>query len=262
MNRLVRYQTTYGTTEVGVADSEGAVFEASEGLRDADGSLTVPPAGAKVGDLENLDLLPPIQPSKVFGIGVNYARHVAEMGLQPPEEPFLFLKTPNSLLGSRGAIERPAEVEELHFEGELAVVIGRSAKNVAAKDWRSVVLGYTVANDITVREWQRNDGQWVRAKCADTFLPLGPVIATDLPDPEDARIRSWVNGELRQDGSTSDCIFGLGELISYVTRWLRLEPGDVIITGTPEGVGPLVDADHVTIEIEGIGSLSNRVVQL
>lgn len=212
--------------------------------------------------LPDVRLLSPVLPSKVVAIGKNYADHVAEMvtgtDATPPEKPLVFLKPSTSVIGPRDVIRLPAESELVHFEGELAVVISQPAKDVPRERAFDVVLGYTCANDVTARDLQQADGQWTRGKGFDSFCPLGPWIETVL-DPGDLRLRTSVNGALKQDGRTSQLIHDVPTLIAYTSRIMTLLPGDVIITGTPAGVGPIVDGDTVTVEIEGIGALTNPV---
>lgn len=212
--------------------------------------------------LPDVRLLSPVLPSKVVAIGKNYAEHAAEMVTgddpTPPAQPLIFLKPSTSVIGTGDAIRLPADSDEVHFEGELAVVIGRPAKDVTPERAFEVVLGYTAANDVSARDLQRSDGQWTRAKGFDSFCPLGPWIET-VVDPTDLRLRTSVNGVLKQDGRTSDLVHAIPTLIAYVTRVMTLLPGDVILTGTPAGVGPIVDGDTVSVEIEGIGTLSNSV---
>jgi 2-keto-4-pentenoate hydratase/2-oxohepta-3-ene-1,7-dioic acid hydratase in catechol pathway len=217
------------------------------------------PPGRVVGKLADLALLPPCDPRTIVCAGSNYAGQLAEKGRPWPTQPPLFLKAPNAIVGPEADILRPAEVRRLEYEGELAVVIGRTARNVPAKCATDVVLGYTCANDVTAHDW-RADGQWTRAKSADTFCPLGPWIETDVPDPCALRITTRLGGQVVQEGSTSDMIFGVGELLAFVTRWITLEPGDVLLTGSPAGVGPMVPGDAVEVEISGIGTLRNTVV--
>jgi 2-keto-4-pentenoate hydratase/2-oxohepta-3-ene-1,7-dioic acid hydratase in catechol pathway len=217
-------------------------------------------SGEVIGAWADLPHLPPCVPSKVICVGRNYAGHIREMGRDFPEEPFAFLKGPNTVVGDGASIRRPSQVERFDFEGELAMVIGRRASKAAATDLEEVVLGYTNANDLTVRDWQVEGRQWFRAKSSDTFCPLGPFIETEVPDPENLALRTWVNGELRQDGRTDDLVFGLGQLLEYLTATVTLEPGDVVLTGTPGGVGPLVPGDVVEVGIDGLGVLRNDVV--
>lgn len=202
-----------------------------------------------------------LAPEKILGIGRNYRAHAAEMGAEVPAEPLVFLKAPSSLLAPGGRIVRPAGWERVDYEGELGVIIGRRARHVAAE--RALedgyVLGYTCVNDVTVRDMQKRDGQWWRAKGLDTFCPVGPRIVREF-DPSDVRVQTRVNGELRQDARTSAMIFSVPELIAYISRYMTLEPGDLITTGTPEGVGDLRPGARVSVEIEGVGALENTVV--
>lgn len=205
-------------------------------------------------------LLAPVIPTKVVCVGKNYADHAAEMGSDVPERPILFLKPPTSVVGPLRAVRYPRDSHEVHHEAELAVVIGKVTRNVDIEDVRPHILGYTAANDVTARDLQRLDGQWTRAKGYDTFCPLGPAIDTDLDPQESLSIICRVNGEVRQSGVTSDMVFGVGELVSYISRVMTLLPGDVVLTGTPEGVGPVEPGDRMEVEIEGIGTLINPVV--
>jgi 2-keto-4-pentenoate hydratase/2-oxohepta-3-ene-1,7-dioic acid hydratase in catechol pathway len=203
--------------------------------------------------VEEIDLVP----SKIIGIGQNYRAHAAEMGKGVPEEPLMFLKPRSALLGDGGQIVRPA-FDQVHFEGELGVVIGQRAKSVAHERALDYVMGFTCINDVTVRDLQKKDGQWTRAKGFDTFCPLGPRIVAGL-DPTRLRITTRVNGVVRQDSSTSDMIFDVATLIAFVSAHMTLEVGDVITTGTPSGVGNLASGDRVEVEIEGVGVLANTV---
>src|SRR5687767_13019908 len=196
-------------------------------------------------------------PGKIIGIGQNYRAHAAEMGKGIPEEPLMFLKPRSALLADGGQIVRPP-YDQVHFEGELGVVIGQRARSVARERALDYVMGLTCVNDVTVRDLQKKDGQWTRAKGFDTFCPLGPRIVAGL-DPSNLRITTRVNGVVKQDSSTSDLIFDVPSLIAFVSQHMTLEPGDVISTGTPSGVGPLSPGDVVEVEIEGIGVLRNPV---
>lgn len=208
--------------------------------------------------LEEARLLAPCLPSKVVGIGLNYRAHAAETGAEPPAEPMFFYKPSTSVAGPGAEIVRPKGCERLDYEGELAVVIGAVAKSVARDRWRDVVLGYTCAVDATARDFQMRDLQWGRAKGFDTSGPIGPWVETGL-DPGNVRLVTRVNGEVKQDENTSDLIFGVPALIEFVSSYVTLLPGDVIMTGTPSGVGPLQDGDRVEVEIEGIGTLAVSV---
>ena len=224
-------------------------------------------AGIKLLDqqyrLEDVRLLAPVLPrSKVVAIGRNYAAHAAEMGNDVPAEPLMFLKPNTSVIGPNDPIQYPPQTGNLHFEGELAVVIGRICRDVPAEQATDVIHGYTIANDVTARDLQRSDGQWSRAKGFDTFCPLGPWIETDL-DPQHfidgVRVQTHLNGELQQDGSTADMIFDIPQLVAHISSVMTLLPGDVILTGTPEGVGPMQVGDEVEISIAGLGTLTNPV---
>ncbi|WP_205474282.1 fumarylacetoacetate hydrolase family protein [Nocardioides sp. SYSU D00038] len=215
--------------------------------------------------LADVRLLAPVLPrSKVVGIGRNYAAHAAEMGNDVPEEPLMFLKPNTSVVGPGDPVFYPPQTSELHYEGELAVVIGRICRDVPAEQATDVIHGYTIANDVTARDLQRRDGQFTRAKGFDSFCPLGPWIETDL-DPHDfaegRAVQTYLNGELVQDGSTSDLIFDVPALVAHVSSVMTLLPGDVILTGTPEGVGPMQVGDEVEVSIAGLGSLTNKVAQ-
>jgi 2-keto-4-pentenoate hydratase/2-oxohepta-3-ene-1,7-dioic acid hydratase in catechol pathway len=198
-------------------------------------------------------------PTKIIGIGANYRAHVREMGHALPEEPLMFLKPPSALILDGAAIERPAGYERVDFEGELGVVIGTRARRVARERALEVVAGYTCVNDVTVRDLQRKDVQWTRAKGFDTFCPVGPRIVGGL-DPSRLRVITRVDGRVRQDSPTSDLIFDVPSLIAFVSAHMTLEPGDIISTGTPAGVGNLEPGSVVEIEIEGIGVLRNPVI--
>ena len=198
------------------------------------------------------------RPSKVLCVGRNYAAHAKEMGSDIPKEPLLFLKPSTSLIESGGAIVLPKQSTRVEYEAELAIVIGKRAKNVSRKDALDHVFGYTCACDVTARDLQRSDGQWSRAKGFDTFCPLGPHIETEL-DPKDLLIVCSVNGETKQDARTSGMIFDVPTLIEFMSASMTLEVGDVLLTGTPEGVGPIAPGDRVEVEIDGIGTLEALV---
>ena len=218
-----------------------------------------PATASESRSLDGLRLLAPVIPGKIVAIGRNYAAHAKELGNEVPGEPILFLKPPSALLDPGAAIVRPAASERVDFEGELALVVGRRAKDVPPDSWRDCILGFTCANDVTARDLQRRDVQFTRGKGFDTFCPLGPWIETEL-DPSDLSIQTIVNGEVRQDGRTSQMVFDCGSLVTFVSSIMTLEPGDVILTGTPAGVGPLQAQATVRVEIEGIGVLENVVV--
>jgi 2-keto-4-pentenoate hydratase/2-oxohepta-3-ene-1,7-dioic acid hydratase in catechol pathway len=206
------------------------------------------------------DLLPPVMPSKIICVGRNYREHVQELGNEIPAEPLLFFKPPSSLLRPGGAVVLPKISERVDFEGELALVIGRRTRNLQPEDnWREVLRGFTLANDISARDLQKKDVQWARAKGFDTFCPVGPVVSDDLDPDAGVTIETRVNGELRQQASTDDLIFSLPILLCHISAAFTLEPGDLILTGTPSGVGPLKPGDRVEVSLSGIGVLANTV---
>jgi 2-keto-4-pentenoate hydratase/2-oxohepta-3-ene-1,7-dioic acid hydratase in catechol pathway len=215
--------------------------------------------GDRVGSLDEIRLLAPVVPSKIICVGRNYREHAAEFSNPVPDEPLLFLKPPSAIVGSGEDVIYPTLSRRLDHEAELVVVIGRAAHRVRSSEAWSVVGGYTCGNDVTARDIQKSDGQWTRGKGFQTFCPLGPWVETDF-DPADVRVTCTVNGDTRQDGRTRAMIFDIPYLIEYISRFSRLEPGDVIMTGTPEGVGAVEVGDTMTIEVEGLGSLVNRVV--
>jgi len=208
---------------------------------------------------ESALLLSPVIPTKVIGVGKNYAGHAAEMGGEIPDEPIIFSKPATSVIGPEAAVVIPPDSNEVHHEAELAVVVGKVSRLVAPEDAGTHILGYTAANDVTARDLQSRDGQWTRAKGFDTFCPLGPAIETEL-DPQGLMVSCRVNGDLRQEATTDDMVFGVAELLSFVSRVMTLLPGDVILTGTPSGVGPVFPGDIMEVEVERIGVLRNRVV--
>ncbi len=207
-------------------------------------------------------LLPPVTPSKIVCVGRNYRDHAKELGNEVPAEPLLFFKPPSSLLAPGGVVQMPPAAARVDFEGELALVIGRRASKLKADaDWRSYVRGYTVANDVTARDLQKKDGQWTRAKGFDTFCPVGPFVSDEVDPEVGLTVETRVNGELRQHGSTTDFIFSIPALLEYITAAITLEPGDLLLTGTPAGVGPLAAGDRVEVLIGGLGVLSNTFAQ-
>jgi 2-keto-4-pentenoate hydratase/2-oxohepta-3-ene-1,7-dioic acid hydratase in catechol pathway len=233
--------------------SEGSVVDAGSDLF----NLAANRSGGSL-DLDRLDLLLPVIPGKIVAVGRNYADHAKELGNDTPTEPIIFLKPPSSLLDPEATIVRPPASQRVDFEGELVIVIGKQARNVQKAQWRDFVLGFTCGNDVTARDLQKKDGQWTRGKSFDTFCPLGPCIETDL-DPSNLRLSTRVNGQARQQESTALMIFDCAFLVEFVTAVMTLDPGDVILTGTPAGIGPMQSGDVVEVEIEGIGTLRNRV---
>jgi 2-keto-4-pentenoate hydratase/2-oxohepta-3-ene-1,7-dioic acid hydratase in catechol pathway len=210
--------------------------------------------------LADVRLLAPVIPrSKVVCVGRNYAAHAAELGNDVPTQPMIFLKPNTSVIGPRDGIVYPEQTNDLHFEGELAIVIGRICRDLPKERVNEVIFGYTIANDVTARDLQKSDGQWARAKGYDTFCPLGPWISTEL-DASDLRVSTELNGEPKQDGRTSQFIFDIPEVLAYITSFTTLLPGDVVLTGTPAGVGPMLPGDEVSVSVEGIGTLTNKVI--
>ncbi|UCD15844.1 MAG: fumarylacetoacetate hydrolase family protein [Candidatus Omnitrophota bacterium] len=204
-------------------------------------------------------LLAPAVPSKIVCVGLNYKDHAAELKMKMPSEPIIFLKPPTSVIGHNCQIIYPPGVGRVDYEAELAVVIGRRAKSVSAGEVTKYILGYTCLNDVTARTLQAKDGQWTRAKSFDTFCPLGPWIETELKDKASLKISSYLNGELKQDSSTSEFIFSIEKIVSFISKIMTLLPQDVIATGTPAGVGPMKKGDSVEVEIDGIGRLVNYI---
>ncbi|ACZ21045.1 2-keto-4-pentenoate hydratase/2-oxohepta-3-ene-1,7-dioic acid hydratase [Sanguibacter keddieii DSM 10542] len=223
--------------------------------------MPVNPTGERIEIGDGVRLLAPVIPrSKIVGVGRNYADHAKEMGNEVPTSPLLFFKPNTAVIGPDDPIVLPDFTDEVSYESELAVVIGRITKDVTPERALEHVLGYTVANDVTARDAQRTDGQWARAKGFDSSCPVGPWIETEL-DTDMLGVSSRVNGETRQDGNTRDLVFDIAFLVSYISEAFTLLPGDLILTGTPAGVGPIVAGDRVECEVEGIGVLSNPVVR-
>jgi 2-keto-4-pentenoate hydratase/2-oxohepta-3-ene-1,7-dioic acid hydratase in catechol pathway len=234
--------------------------------------LTKPPeSGGDVEDvptkpvphlsLAEAKLLPPVRPSKIVCVGRNYRAHAAELGNEVPQEPLIFFKPPSSLLAPGEPILRPKISQRTDYEGELGVVIGRRCHKVSPdEDMRSCILGYTVVNDFTARDIQKQDSQWTRGKGFDTFCPVGPVVSNEIDPWAGVSVETRVNGNLRQQGNTRDFIFPLDVILRYIADVMTLLPGDLIATGTPEGVGPVVSGDVVEVTVEGVGTLRNPVV--
>ena len=250
--KIVRYQTT-GPASWGILE-DGVVF-ATEGAPFADLRST----GERVGALDEVTLRAPVTPRTVMCVGRNYSSHAAEFGNAVPDEPLLFLKPPAAVVGPGEDVVLPRISARLDPEAELVLVIGKRARSVAAADAWDVIGGYTCGNDVTARDIQKSDGQWTRGKGFDTFCPVGPWVETEF-DPTDVGVSCTVDGERRQDGRTKDLIFPIPFLIEYITRFTTLEPGDIIMSGTPEGVRPVEPGDTVTVEVEGLGTLSNTIV--
>jgi 2-keto-4-pentenoate hydratase/2-oxohepta-3-ene-1,7-dioic acid hydratase in catechol pathway len=248
------------------------LVEAVAGIEQITRLLLKPPEES-AGDIEDLptkrmDPLPldearlvaPVRPSKIICVGRNYREHAAELGNEVPAEPLLFFKPPSSLLAPGGTIRRPKLSERVDFEGELAAVIGKPCYKLGAdEDARPYILGYTGLNDVTARDLQNKDGQWARAKGFDTFCPVGPLVTDEINPWSGVGVETRVNGDVRQQGNTRDFIFSLGVIMRYITQAMTLVPGDLIATGTPKGVGPVVAGDVIEVTVEGVGTLKNTV---
>jgi 2-keto-4-pentenoate hydratase/2-oxohepta-3-ene-1,7-dioic acid hydratase in catechol pathway len=213
----------------------------------------------EVLSLPEVTLLAPCEPTKIVAIGLNYRDHAAECGHPIPEEPLIFMKSSTTVIGPDEDIVYPEMSRRVDYEAELAVIIGKPCKGVAAEDFRDYVLGYTCINDVTARDLQKKDGQFTRSKSFDTFAPLGPWIETEIADPGNLTVEGYLNGERRQHSNTGNMVFGVPFLVSFISRIMTLLPGDVIATGTPSGIGPMRAGDVAEIRVEGIGSLRNRI---
>jgi 2-keto-4-pentenoate hydratase/2-oxohepta-3-ene-1,7-dioic acid hydratase in catechol pathway len=249
--RIVRYQVKKETPSYGwihedqVGPIEGNIYAEYRRLE----------AQTPLADVK---LFAPAEPGKIICVGRNYAEHAKELGNDVPKVPLIFLKPSSSIINPGDTILLPPQSQQVEHEGELVAVIGKRGRNITAEQARDHILGYTVGNDITARDLQKSDGQWTRAKGFDTFCPFGPWIDTDF-DISDALITCKVSSQPRQMASTRDMVFSVGTLVAFISSVMTLEPGDLLFTGTPAGVGPLKDGDEVVVEIEGLGSLSNPV---
>lgn len=253
-------QAQYGLVE-SVAGQDAIVRLLLTPPEDADGDMeSLRTRRIEPIPLEQAALLPPVRPSKIICIGRNYREHAAELGHDVPKEPLLFLKATSALLPPRGTVRRPKISQRVDHEGELGVVIGRTCyQPEAAADIRQYILGYTCVNDVTARDLQNKDGQWSRAKGFDTFCPVGPIVTDEIDPWAGIGVETRVNGQVKQQGNTRDFIFPLDALIRHIAQAMTLFPGDLIPTGTPSGVGPLVAGDTVEVSVEGVGTLSNVV---
>jgi 2-keto-4-pentenoate hydratase/2-oxohepta-3-ene-1,7-dioic acid hydratase in catechol pathway len=239
--KQVRFMDPAGSVRTGTWTDEGVSF------------------GGRQYDHDEVDVLPPVSPSKIVCIGRNYVPHAEERNADIPERPLLFLKGPNTLSGHGDTVTLPSDRGRIEYEAELGVVIGTQCRNVAEADAMDVVAGYTCVNDLSNREDQRKEKNWVRGKAFDNSAPVGPVVATPDEVPEDPRVRLHHNGEVKQDATIADLIFPIPELIAEITELVTLEEGDVIATGTPAGVGPMADGDTVEVEVEGVGTLRTHI---
>ena len=222
------------------------------------GEYINPEPGEELGNIKELTLACPVFPRKIIGIGLNYKKHAEEFNMKIPEEPIIFLKPTTALIGPLEPIILPPQSQRVDYEAELAIVMARKCKNVSKDQAKEYILGYTCFNDVTARDLQARDGQWTRAKGFDSFAPVGPWIETEL-DPTNLKIEALLNGKVVQSSNTSDLIFNCYELVSFISQIMTLEPGDIIATGTPSGVGQLKHGDEIVVSIEGIGELKNPV---
>ncbi len=254
--RFIRYQTDQEPARY------GWVLETPEGM------LVGAVEGSPFGDFRRLDadtpfekirIHAPVQPGKIICVGRNYVAHANEHGVEVPEVPLLFFKPPSSVIGPGETIVLPPQSQQVEHEGELVAVIGKRGRWIPTEEALDHVMGYTVGNDVTARDLQRRDGQWTRGKGFDTFCPIGPWIVSNF-DPSDVMVTCYVNGEMRQMASSRDMVFSVRQLVAFVSSVMTLEPGDLIFTGTPAGVGPLISGDVVEVNIEGLGSLRNPVL--
>ncbi len=262
--RIVRFLSD-GRPRWGVASGEdGSPFGGAEWTHVT--PLAAPPW--ETGDTPHRDgdpiarrgvaLLPPVAASKILAIGRNYRAHAKELGNEVPAEPLVFYKAPSSLLAHGGTVVLPKDAGRVDYEGELALVLGRRVRNVAREEAKGAIFGLTAAIDVSARDWQKKDGQWWRAKSCDTFCPIGPAVVSGI-DPDDLLLETLVDGEVRQSARTSEVVFDAAMLVSYISRFMTLEAGDVILTGTPEGVAPLAPGQSVEVRIEKVGSLVVRI---
>jgi 2-keto-4-pentenoate hydratase/2-oxohepta-3-ene-1,7-dioic acid hydratase in catechol pathway len=259
--RYCRLETANGPRYAAVEDREGGPWAMALIPPPPESRIAYDPAEAFTPvALAGAVLLPPVEPSKIVCVGRNYREHAAELGNEVPTAPLLFFKPPSSLLAPGGAIRLPAESSNVHYEGELAVVIGRQARALKSDtDLRPYIRGYTIVNDVTARDLQKSDGHWTRAKGFDTFCPCGPIVSSEVNPAAGLIVQTRLNGERKQYGTTRDFIFLIPHLLVYITAFMTLEPGDLIPTGTPAGVGPMSASDTVEVEIEGLGVLKNPV---
>ena len=252
--RLVRFESE-GRTGYGILEGEkiqvlwGTPYDG--GLENTTGELMT---------LSEVTLLAPCEPTKIIALGMNYRDHAAEIGLPVPEEPLIFMKPSTAVIGPDADIVYPGMSKRVDYEAELAVVIGRPARHVPEAEAFNYILGYSAFNDVTARDLQQKDIQFTRSKSFDTFAALGPWIETEIADPDRLTVEAFLNGERRQHSNTGNLVFGVATLVSFISRIMTLLPGDVIATGTPAGIGPMLPGDVVEVRVEGIGTLQNRLV--
>jgi len=253
--KILRFQN-HGQEAVGILKSS-TVYEVLSGSQVVPQISSCPELGATYS-LDEIEILPPVYPSKVVCVGLNYQDHAAELDMDIPDQPVLFLKPPTTVIGFDDSIIYPSQSRQVDYEAELAVIVGQNSHKISAEEASKYIAGYTVLNDVTARDLQQKDGQWTRAKSFDTFCPIGPWMETDL-DPANQKISMRVNGELKQDSNTRNMIFPVEELFSFISHIMTLNPGDVIATGTPPGVGQLHVGDVAESTVEGVGTLRNPV---
>ena len=253
MTRYIRF-TLDPLIPIAASDADSRVIKGvtdGESVRGADGNEY---------PLKRVRLLPAVSPSKIVCVGRNYAEHAKELGNEVPQEPLIFLKPPSSLNAHGATVVYPALSQRVDFEGELGVVIGRRARNIKAADYLKYVAGYTIVNDVTARDLQKKDGQWTRGKGFDTFCPVGPWwVPKEEVEFDALRVITRVNGEVRQEAPVTEMLFSVGAILDYITQFMTLEPGDLVATGTPPGVGPINPGDCVQVEIPGLGILENSI---
>lgn len=252
MIRFVKYKTKSGNEYYGLLNKDEKFIEIEGDI------FTSYKITNRIINPEEVKILPPVIPSKIVAVGLNYKDHAKELGMKLPEEPIIFIKTPNTVIGHMDKIILPEMSKQVDFEAELAIIIKNTIKNIEEDLVDTNILGYTCLNDVTARDLQKKDGQWTRAKCFDTFAPIGPYITKDI-NPDNVNIKLFLNGELKQSSNTSNFIFKTKKLISFISKIMTLNRGDIITTGTPAGIGALKKGDKVEIEIDGIGRLINFV---
>jgi 2-keto-4-pentenoate hydratase/2-oxohepta-3-ene-1,7-dioic acid hydratase in catechol pathway len=259
--RYCRLETSNGPRYASIEDRDGGLWANALIAPPPESRIAYDPAEAFTPvALAEAALLPPVEPSKIVAVGRNYRDHAAELGNEVPTAPLLFFKPPSSLLAPGAPIRLPAQSSRVDYEGELAVVIGRQARMLRADtDLRPYIRGYTIVNDVTARDLQKSDGHWTRAKGFDTFCPCGPIVSSEVNPAAGLMLETRLNGERKQRGITRDFIFLIPHLLVYITAFMTLEPGDLIPTGTPAGVGPMAAGDTVEVEIDGLGILRNPV---
>ncbi|MBD8007534.1 fumarylacetoacetate hydrolase family protein [Bacillus norwichensis] len=251
---IIRFQDHLKNKLFGILENEKIKVIDGDILTESDFTIT-----NQELKLEDVTLLAPTHPSKVVCIGLNYVDHAKEVNLELPEEPLIFIKPSTTVIGTNDLVVYPEQTKKLEYEAELGIVIGKKTRNVSKEKAKDAILGYTIANDMTARDLQFSDGQWTRGKSFDTFCPIGPGIIRNI-DPENLDITLHVNGELKQHSNTKNLIFDVEYIVSYVSKVMTLLPGDIIITGTPFGVGPVKPGDEMVVRIEGIGELRNKIV--